>query len=107
MLKAAPAAKPDRLNAYVALQMRKEGFSREAVADTIFQCIPEDQPGQPERNWRRYAERITAYAFGIAGDMVLARGAAVKEKQPQEQQKHEDEARWEETAVEAPRLRMR
>jgi len=107
MLKAAPAAKPDRLNAYVALQMRKEGFSREAVADTIFQCTPEDQPGQPERNWRRYAERITAYAFGIAGDMVLARGAAVKEKQPQEQQKHEDEARWEETAVEAPRLRMR
>ena len=107
MLKAKPNAESDHLNAYVALQMRKEGFSREVVANTIFHCAPEDQPGQSERNWRRYTERITAYAFGIAGDMTLARGTAAKENQRQEQQKREDKARREEAAVETPRMRMR
>jgi hypothetical protein len=103
MLKAVPDAETDRLNAYVALQMRTEGFSREVVTDTIFHCAPEDHSDQPERNWRRYAERIAAYAFGIAGDIVLARDAASQEKERQEQQECVEETRQQE----APRLRMR
>ena len=104
MLKAEPDAEPDRLNAYIVLQMRKEGFSREVVTETIFHCAQADRSGQSERNWRRYAERMTDYAFGVAGDMVLARGAAAKEQQRQEQQKQEEEARQEE-ARPAPRMR--
>jgi hypothetical protein len=29
--------------------------------------------GQAERDWKRYAERAAAYAFGMAGDVRLAR----------------------------------
>ena len=106
MLKAAPEAEPGRLTASIALQMRKEGFSREVVTDTIFHCAPADQLEQPDRNWRRYAERITAYAFGIAGDITLARTAVEREKEKQAEQKQED-ARQVETAPETPRVRMR
>ena len=60
-----------------------------------------------ERDWRCYAERATACAFGIAGDMVLAQSAAMKEKEGQEQEKREEEARREEAEREAPRMRMR
>ena len=87
--------------------MRGTGFSRELIADTFERCLPEDQPGQPERNWRRYAERITAYAFGVMGDVQLARGAASRAAEKREQQEREDEARPAETIVEAPRLRIR
>ena len=107
MLKTVPDAVFDRLNAYVAMQMRKEGFVRETVTDTIAHRAPEEQPGQPERNWQRYAERITAYVFGIAGDMVLARGAAAKEKEWQGQEKLERKVLQEDTVREASRMRMR
>ena len=102
ILRSTPDVEPDRLNASIALQMRKEGFSREAVLETILLYAQEGQPPQPERDWQRYAERATASAFGIAGDMVLARGAAEREKAKQEQEKQEEEARQE-----SPRMRMR
>ncbi|MDR3361501.1 MAG: relaxase/mobilization nuclease domain-containing protein [Desulfovibrio sp.] len=102
MLKAVPDTEPDRLNAYIALQMRKEGFSREAVTEIILECAPQDRPGQPERNWRRYAVRMAACAFGIEGDLRLARGSTAKKKQQgeHEQEKLEEQAQPEE----APRV---
>ena len=42
MLRTVPDAEPDRLNAYIALQMRKAGFTRKVVEDTLFQCAPAD-----------------------------------------------------------------
>jgi hypothetical protein len=93
------------MNAYIALQMRKEGFSREIMTETLVHCAPEGQSGQ--RDWRRYAERITAYAFGIAGDVKLAQGAATKEKARQEQERREVEAQQEDAPQKAPRMRMR
>ena len=83
MLQAVPDAEPDRLNAYIALQMRKAGFTREVVEDTLFQCAPQTWPEPTDRGWRRYAQRMAAYAFGIGGDMRLARGVAAKAKKRQ------------------------
>ena len=104
MLREKPNMARSHLDVYIALQMRNRGFTREAIQETIFQCAQEGQPEQPQRDWRRYAERATACAFGIAGDMVLARTAAAKEK---EQQKQVEEARQEEVAQDASRMRMR
>lgn len=101
MLKAVPNAEPDRLISYATLQMRKEGFSQEVVEDTIFHCAPEDHLGHPERNWRRYAERMAACAFGIAGDVKLAQGSAAREKQWQAQKEQEK------VTQDTPRSRMR
>lgn len=80
-------------------------FSRELIVDTLARCLPEAQPGQPERNWRRYAERITAYAFGVMGDVQLAHGAASRAAEKREQQELANEARQMEAA--RPALRMR
>ena len=107
ILKSDPDMEPSRLDALIALQMRNKGFTRDAIQNAIFQCAPEGQPTQPERDWQRYAERATAYAFGIAGDIVLARSAAVKENQRQEQQMREEEAQPEEARAEVSRMRMR
>ena len=97
----------DRLTIYIALQMRKDGFSRKVVEDAIYQCAPEDRPEQAERDWRRYAERTAACAFGIEGDLRLARGSTAKKKEQQEQEKRDKDNRQEETPGQAPSLRMR
>jgi hypothetical protein len=101
ILKAVPDAAFDRLNAYITLQMRTEGFSWETVTETIFHCAPADRPDQPDRDWQRYAERTAAYAFGVAGDVKPAWGEAAKEQQRKEQEEREGVRR------EAPRMRMR
>ncbi|MCL2123072.1 MAG: MarR family transcriptional regulator, partial [Desulfovibrionaceae bacterium] len=107
ILEGTPNLTPSHLDAYIALYMRNKGFTREVVLETIFRCAQEGQPMQPERGWRRYAERATASAFGIAGDMVLARGAASREREKLEQQELANEALQEEAIVETPRMRMR
>ena len=107
MLKAVPDAEFDRLTMYITLLMRKEGFLREVVEDAIYHCAPEDWPEQPERDWRRYAERMAACAFGVEGDLRLARGSAAEKKQRQEQEKGDNDDRQEETPRQAPSLRMR
>lgn len=81
MLRAVPDAGPDRLHACIALQMRKAGFTREAVEDALFRCAPQSWPEPIDRDWRRYAQRTTACAFGIEGDLHLARGLAAKDRQ--------------------------
>jgi hypothetical protein len=88
LLKGMPDAEPSRLDAHIALRMREKGFTQELVLQTILQCAPQTQSGQTERDWRRYAERATAYAFSVAGDIKLARSAALRE----EQRKNEEEA---------------
>lgn len=60
----------------IAVRLRATGHSREAVAATIRQCAPtirEDQGKHESRDWQRYVERTAAYAFGVAGDVALAR----------------------------------
>lgn len=83
ILKDVPDTTPDRLNASIALQMRKVGFTREVVEDTLFQCAPQTWSEPIERDWRRYAQRTTACAFGMEGDIRLARGLVTKANQQQ------------------------
>lgn len=100
MLRAVPDAEPDRLNASIAVQMRKAGFTRDVVEDTLFLCAPQTWPEQIDRDWRRYAQRMTACAFGIEGDMRLALGLAAKAKGHQtEQEKVETQPRPQEKAM--------
>jgi hypothetical protein len=102
-----PPESSSRLDAKVALLMRTEGHSREAVAEAIY-LHAQDVRREERRSWRRYASRAAAYAFGMAGDMELARMPRMEPKpveppppfSPPKQ--YEDEA-WRET----PRLRMR
>jgi hypothetical protein len=88
LLKAMSDAEPSRMDAYIALRMREKGFTQDVVLQTILQCASQHQPEQTERDWRRYAERATAYAFGVAGDVKLARSAALR----MEQRKKEEAA---------------
>ena len=62
-----------RVDAMIALRMRANGHSREAVEDTIRTCAPTIRTVQTGRNWQRYAERTVDYAFGPTGDRDLAR----------------------------------
>lgn len=118
LLKDIPDAEPSRLDAYIALRMREKGFKRDVVLETLVQCAPQTQPEQVNRDWRRYAERTIAYAFGIAGDVKLAQGAARQNARQDEKQKDEDLARQQEqerleimkrkeAQRSAPKMRMR
>lgn len=100
---------PSILDAHIALHMRENGFSREVIVDAIQHCAPEHAPEQEDRNWQRYAERAADHAFGIPGDLWLARRA---EEWQQEQEKQEADARREEEVPreaprEVPRMRLR
>mgnify|MGYP000150400784 CR=1 FL=1 len=64
-----------RVDAMIALRMRANGHSWEAVAETIRTCAPTIRDPKAGRNWQRYAERTADYAFGIAGDWDLERNA--------------------------------
>jgi hypothetical protein len=93
-----------RLDARIALFMRQEGHSREAVAEAIRRFAPEIRR-EEKRDWRRYAGRAANYAFGIAGDMELARMPRMEPKQvesPPPPDPHEHVPQRE-----TPRLRMR
>jgi hypothetical protein len=110
ILKMMPGAEPSRLDAYIALQMREKGFTREVILETLLQYAPQAQPDQKERDWQRYAERATAYAFGMAGDLKLAWGAVYNEekrKEAEQADQREAEERKEEAWRQAPRMRIR
>ena len=68
-----------RVDAMIALRLRSNGHSREAVAETIRACAPTIRETQKGRNWQRYAERTADYAFGPAGDRDLERNARYRE----------------------------
>jgi hypothetical protein len=109
LLRDMPDAEPSRLDAYIALRMREKGFTQEVVLQTILQCASQHQPEQTERDWRRYAERATAYAFGVAGDIKLAQSAALREEQGKNEEAvgQREEERREEEWRQAPGMRMR
>jgi len=75
--------------------------------DKNWQSTPK-QRKEEKRDWRRYATRTAAYAFGLAGDMELAKMPCMEPKPietpppPVEAVRPEPESHWE-----APRLRMR
>lgn len=108
-----PATQPEsssRLDARISLLMRAEGHSREAVAEAIRRSAP-GLRREEQRDWRRYAARTAGYAFGLGGDIELARMPQVSQtprmeskpvESPSPPKQHEDEA-W----SERPRLRMR
>lgn len=68
-----------RVDAMIALRMRANGHSREAVEETIRACAPTIREAQSGRNWQRYVERTTDYAFGLAGDRDLAKNERYRE----------------------------
>ncbi len=68
-----------RVDAMIALRLRSNGHSREAVEETIRACAPTIRDAQTGRNWQRYAERTVDYAFGPAGDRDLIRNERYRE----------------------------
>jgi len=65
-----------RVDAMIALRMRANGHSPEAVLAAIRDCAPSIRTGiEKRRNWPAYAERTINYAFGYAGDRDLQRNA--------------------------------
>lgn len=71
-----------RVDAMIAVRLRANGHSQEAVTEALIQCAPiirHDRPKKEHRNWQRYAERTTAYAFGMAGDLTLAKNEHLRE----------------------------
>ena len=102
-----PLESVSRQDARIVLFMRNEGHSREAVVNAIWHCAPKLRKDE-KRDWRRYATRIAAYAFGLAGDMELAKMPRMEPKPieatplPVKSVYGEPEPQWE-----TPRLRMR
>lgn len=62
-----------RVDAMIALRLRSNGHSHDAVMEAIFHCAPAIREKPGGRNWKRYAERTAGYAFGMAGDIALQR----------------------------------
>ena len=60
-----------RVDAMIALRLRANGHSHDAVMEAIFHCAPAIREKPTGRNWERYAERTAGYAFGMAGDIAL------------------------------------
>jgi hypothetical protein len=100
-------AEKSRRDAMIALRMRATGHSQEAVAATVRENAPEAH--QETRDWNRYADRTTAYAFGVAGDVELAQRLRFLEqwKRIEGMEKEPDAPKPEEPDAEAPRRRMR
>ncbi len=68
-----------RVDAMIALRMRANGHSPEAVLTAIRDCAPQIRTGtEKRRDWQRYAERTMNYAFGYAGDRDLIKNEQYK-----------------------------
>lgn len=68
-----------RVDAMIALRMRSNGHSRKEVAAAVRACAPTIREAQAGRDWQRYAERTADYAFGVAGDVDLAKNERYRE----------------------------
>ena len=71
-----------RVDAMIAVRLRATGHSQEAIVAALLQCAPtirQSCPKRETRNWHRYAERTAAYAFGVAGDVALAKNERLLE----------------------------
>lgn len=69
-----------RVDAMIAVRLRANGHSAQAVTNAIMQCAPTIRQKSEGRNWQRYAERTTDYAFSVAGDVALAKHARQMEQ---------------------------
>lgn len=63
----------------IALRLRTTGHSRDAVMEAVRQCAPHIRETPAHRDWQRYAERTADYAFGVAGDVELAKYETYRE----------------------------
>ena len=68
-----------RVDSLIAVRLRANGYSQEEVEATIRTCAPSTRERRAQRNWVRYAERTTAYAFGYAGDKDMDRNKQYQE----------------------------
>lgn len=93
-----------RVDAMIALRMRSNGHSRSEVAETIRVCTPTIRETQTGRNWQRYAERTSDYAFGMAGDVDMAKNERYREHW---RRIEDTEERVQEQAKAHPRVMMR
>jgi hypothetical protein len=98
-------ADTSRIDALIALRMRVTGHSRKAVELAVRQCAPRKHEVVESRDWRRYAKRTAAYAFGVAGDVELARSEALFEQW--RQMEKQETPRHDEIHPQPSRLRMR
>ena len=63
-----------RVDAMIALRMRANGHSPNAVLSAIRECAPTIRTGRDKRrDWADYAARTVNYAFGVAGGRDLQR----------------------------------
>jgi hypothetical protein len=102
LLRQKPKTDPSFLDAYIALNLRRNGFSEEETVRAIEQCSPAHQPEQPNRDWHRYAERAAAFAFGVEGDVWMNHGEEQRQNALSEQARVEAEARGRAKAEERP-----
>ena len=89
-----------RVDAMIALRLRATGHSQQAVAEAVRQCAPTIREKNEGRDWQRYAERTAAYAFGVAGDVALAKNERYQEHWQKIEGAHE-------ARQEIPHLRLR
>jgi hypothetical protein len=110
LLRQQPNTAPSFLDAYIALNFRRNGFSEEETVRAIERCAPVHQAEESDRDWRRYAERAAAFAFGVEGDVWMAHGEEQRQKAEAEQARVEAEAKERAKAEERPqppRFRLR
>ena len=67
-----------KVDAKVAVSMRASGYSRKEILLAILHGA--GQASKDGRNWRRYAERVADFAFGMAGDMALKQNTNLNPK---------------------------
>jgi len=99
-----------RLDAMVALWMRVAGYTAPEVGNEIFRNARQLRKGKESRDWQDYANRMTWYAFGAAGNIDIAVFKPTQEKIlafHQEAEKVEAARAEEVMEREAPRMRMR
>jgi hypothetical protein len=62
-----------RVDSMIALRLRATGHDERAVADALERCAPTIRPPEKQgsHEWRDYAQRTVAFAFGHAGDQQL------------------------------------
>lgn len=58
-----------KVDAKVAVSMRASGYSQKEILLAILHGA--GQTSKDGRNWRRYAERVADFAFGVAGEILL------------------------------------
>jgi len=68
-----------KVDAKVAVSMRASGYSRKEILLAILHGA--GQASKDGRNWRRYAERVADFAFGLAGEIALAENRSLLQTQ--------------------------